>query len=75
MIITAKTFHPIHCCFVCTKMIDSPAGAFFGQDVRELSPSAAFQRGIRNIHMNKAGDLRHITKGVLYYHHVVASTW
>lgn len=54
---------------------DSPAGAFFGQYVRKLSSRAALQCGIGNIHMHKARDLRHITKGILYYHHVVASAW
>lgn len=54
---------------------DSPAGAFFGQDERELGARTALQRGVRNVHVDDAGDLRHVTKGVLYYHHVVASTW
>lgn len=52
-------------------MIDPPAGALFGEDVRELGPGAALQRGIRNIHVNKAGDLGHVTKSILYDHHVV----
>lgn len=53
---------------------DSPAGAFFGQDVRELGASTALHCGIRDVHVDKAGDLGHITKSILYYHHVVAST-
>lgn len=52
---------------------DSPTGAFFGQDVRELSPSAALQCGIRNIHVDKVGNLRHVTKRILHDYHVVAS--
>lgn len=54
---------------------DSHVGAFFGQDVRELSPSTALQCSIRNIHVDKAGDLGHVTKSILYYHHMVTSTW
>lgn len=52
----------------------SPAGAFFGQNIRELCSSAALQCSIRNIHVNKAGDLRHIAQSILNDHHVVAST-
>lgn len=55
-------------------LTDSPAGAFFGQDVRKFGSSAALQCGIRNVHVDKARDLGHITKGILYYHHVIAST-
>lgn len=54
---------------------DSPAGAFFGQDVRELGASTALHCGIGDVHVDKAGDLGHITKSILHYHHVVASTW
>lgn len=54
---------------------DSPAGAFFGQDEGELGPGAALQRGVGNIHVDEAGDLRHVTKGVLHYHHVVSGAW
>lgn len=53
----------------------SPAGAFFGKNIRELSSSAALQSGIGNIHVNKAGDLGHVTKSILDDHHVVSSTW
>ncbi len=61
--------------FMNKDLSDSPAGAFFGQDVRELGPSTALQCGIGNIHVDKAGDLGHVTKSILHYHHVVASTW
>lgn len=53
----------------------SPVGAFFGQDVGELSPCTALHCGIWYIHVDKAGDLGHVTESILDDHHMVTSTW
>lgn len=76
----ATSLQTFHCVIVSILRMkkdvnDSPAGAFFGQDVRELGPSTALHCGIRNIHVDKASDLGNVTKSILYDHHVVAGTW
>lgn len=73
--ITCKYLYLWRCLRLRENVSYSPVCAFFRQDVGELSPGTALQRGIRNVQVNKAGDLGHVTKSVLYDHHVVASTW
>lgn len=52
----------------------SPAGALFGQYVRQLGSGAALQSGVGHVHVNQTCDLRHVAKCIFDYHHVITGT-
>lgn len=52
-----------------------PVCALSGKDERQLSPSAALQRGVGDVVVDQLGDAFGVAVWLLHQRHVIAGTW